>query len=270
MKQLLKIITLVAASALGLSSTTYAQFPNLADLTGVNIDIPNQRVSVGAPDPVGFVHKTFEAVGNLPGTPLAGAIRLGQSRVGATYAIPAQIYQQLIAAGISDHTMRRARFSTNWSAVGDILNGDVVAVTLDDVIVFRDPNRVNDPVLWAHELRHVDQYERMGVDTFAAQYTVNAWVLENEAKDQENRVYNALIARNNMQPTMGSAPSNQNFAYFALAGQLYYGDANGLLYPADQSSGRVLGPAVARVYASNGAWVAVDQFGNQFFPQRIR
>jgi len=44
------------------------------------------------------------------------------------------------------------------------------AITLNDVIVFVNPDRWNDIKLWAHELEHVRQYEQLGVDGFAQAY----------------------------------------------------------------------------------------------------
>jgi hypothetical protein len=39
---------------------------------------------------------------------------------------------------------------------------DARAVSLGDVIVFRDAAIAADPVIWAHELAHVQQYDRWG------------------------------------------------------------------------------------------------------------
>lgn len=51
-------------------------------------------------------------------------------------------------------------------------NPDVNAVTLVDVIVFRSADDARDNIaLWAHELKHVQQYQQWGVDDFAARYT---------------------------------------------------------------------------------------------------
>lgn len=51
-------------------------------------------------------------------------------------------------------------------------NPDVVAVTLIDIIVFRNEADAMDNVaLWAHELKHVEQYLQWGVGEFARRYT---------------------------------------------------------------------------------------------------
>ncbi|MDK4723386.1 DUF4157 domain-containing protein [Rhizobium sp. CNPSo 3968] len=71
-----------------------------------------------------------------------------------------------------------------WFKVGDggalnlanasIQLRDVQAVTLIDVIVFRDQQGAATPSLWAHELQHVKQFQDWGVHSFAVQY-VRSW-----------------------------------------------------------------------------------------------
>jgi hypothetical protein len=51
---------------------------------------------------------------------------------------------------------------------------DQYAITLDDVIVFRTLDLVQDRELWVHELMHVYQYERWGVYGFAHRY-LRSW-----------------------------------------------------------------------------------------------
>lgn len=59
--------------------------------------------------------------------------------------------------------------------------GPVDAVTLGDVIVFRDAAAAGDARLTAHELAHVLQYERLGLDGFARAYVTDAAGMEAEA-----------------------------------------------------------------------------------------
>jgi hypothetical protein len=84
--------------------------------------------------------------------------------------------------------LQRVRHSFTWETAtqGGLLNvllgtGAVAAVTLGDVIVFRDEQSVGDPLLWAHELVHVEQYRRLGIEGFATQYLQQSWILEQEA-----------------------------------------------------------------------------------------
>lgn len=75
-------------------------------------------------------------------------------------------------------------------------NPDVSAVTLIDVIVFRDAAEARDDVaLWAHELKHVEQYRQLGVDQFAARYAQDYRALEAPAYQLQGQVRQALKAR---------------------------------------------------------------------------
>lgn len=61
--------------------------------------------------------------------------------------------------------------------------GHTIAMTLDDVIVFRDPQRAEmDASLWAHELRHVMQFRSWGVARFAETYLADWESVETEAR----------------------------------------------------------------------------------------
>ena len=62
--------------------------------------------------------------------------------------------------------------------------GHVPATTLDDVVVFADRGAaLEDPKLWAHELKHVMQFAEWGVDGFAARYLSDYEAVEREAAD---------------------------------------------------------------------------------------
>ena len=66
--------------------------------------------------------------------------------------------------------------------------GDAVAVTLIDVVMFRDEAAAQqDLKLWAHELTHVMQYRRLGVDGFAARYVADSGAVEREAYANADR-----------------------------------------------------------------------------------
>lgn len=60
--------------------------------------------------------------------------------------------------------------------------GDRAAITLNEVVVFaRAADAQADAALWAHELLHVDQFRRWGVDGFATRYVHDFRVVEAEA-----------------------------------------------------------------------------------------
>ena len=62
--------------------------------------------------------------------------------------------------------------------------GHVPATTLDDVVVFAERRTaLEDPKLWAHELKHVMQFAEWGVDGFAARYLADYEAVEREAAE---------------------------------------------------------------------------------------
>jgi hypothetical protein len=89
---------------------------------------------------------------------------------------------------VPEQTLDRVR----WREGGDELSlqqnvirfGDVPAMTLDHVIVFRDGQEaLSDPKLWAHEIKHVMQFAEWGVDGFAARYLQDYEAVEFEAAE---------------------------------------------------------------------------------------
>ncbi|MBT2189209.1 eCIS core domain-containing protein [Sphingobium nicotianae] len=74
--------------------------------------------------------------------------------------------------------------------------GNAVAITLGDVILFRpDAALLADARLWAHELTHVQQYDRWGVRGFARRYTLDHVGVEREAEAGAARYAQANKAR---------------------------------------------------------------------------
>ncbi|WP_448093410.1 eCIS core domain-containing protein [Pseudomonas lini] len=72
-------------------------------------------------------------------------------------------------------------------------NPDVSAVTLIDIIVFRSPDdALNNVALWAHELKHVQQYLQWGVREFATRYTRDYTTVEAPAYAIQTQVARAL------------------------------------------------------------------------------
>lgn len=68
-------------------------------------------------------------------------------------------------------------------------NPDINAVTLVDIIVFRHADdALNNVALWAHELKHVQQYQQWGVHEFASRYTRDYNAVEAPAYEIQTRV----------------------------------------------------------------------------------
>jgi hypothetical protein len=66
--------------------------------------------------------------------------------------------------------------------------GDAKAMTLGDVVLFKDERLAQgDLKLWAHELAHVMQCQRWGIDGFAQRYVRDSRDVEREAKETAKR-----------------------------------------------------------------------------------
>jgi len=102
--------------------------------------------------------------------------------------IPESIRASL-AGYVPDKTLARVRWRTGGGSDFSLqrnafLLKDAQAVTLDYVVVFADENEArNDPKLWAHELRHVIQFEEWGIDGFAARYLADSVAVEDVASE---------------------------------------------------------------------------------------
>ena len=125
---------------------------------------------------------------------LATLIRVGrESAIGAgVKTVPPRI-QHALRGFFPEAVLRKARYAGGeMERIGlpgfGLTYGDVAAMTLGEVILFRDDHRARtDAKLWAHELTHVMQYERWGIDDFAARYLDDSEAVEREARDNADR-----------------------------------------------------------------------------------
>lgn len=84
-------------------------------------------------------------------------------------------------------------------------SGLTPAITLEDVIVFADRQAaLNDPALWVHELKHVQQFRAWGVDGFARRYLEDYEAVEAPAAEYRWR-WMKLTGRV-PKPTSGGEP----------------------------------------------------------------
>jgi hypothetical protein len=110
---------------------------------------------------------------------------------GGASPIPPHIRQQL-QGFYDDSVLNRARFKIGDGGVFNLANlsiqyGGAAAVTLIDVIVFKDAgDAYNNPVLWAHELKHVQQFASWGTRDFSIRYLRSWNGVEGEAYAAEN------------------------------------------------------------------------------------
>jgi hypothetical protein len=110
----------------------------------------------------------------------AMALWLTQARTEASsdgiQPIPPHIREQLLrwyAPSVLDAAHYKVGDISQFNAATAMLqNPDVGAVTLIDIILFRDTETAEQNIaLWAHELKHVQQFQEWGVEGFAQRYT---------------------------------------------------------------------------------------------------
>ncbi|MER9965061.1 DUF4157 domain-containing protein [Mesorhizobium sp. M0045] len=85
-------------------------------------------------------------------------------------------------------------------AHGSLTYGDAKAITLIDVIVFKNADIAKDMSIWAHELHHVSQFNDWGLHSFAVQYARSVNSVENPAYEVQARYAAAY------DPTTNTAP----------------------------------------------------------------
>lgn len=131
----------------------------------------------------------------------AMALWLTQARAEAASAdvqpIPPNIREQLLP-WYGPEVLDSARYKVGDSqqitaATAMLQNPDVGAVTLIDLIIFRDAHSAEqDVTLWAHELKHVQQFQEWGVEGFAQRYTQDFNAVEAPAYAIQIEVRKAL------------------------------------------------------------------------------
>ncbi|HDS1737368.1 DUF4157 domain-containing protein [Pseudomonas sp. BP8] len=155
-----------------------------------------------APIDPGQTGQILKDVERMASSSLAFALQQARDEAAAkgTEPVPLHIRAQLEAwydFAVLDTARFRVGDAQQVSAANAMLqNPDVNAVTLIDTIIFRHASDAEDNVaLWAHELKHVQQYQALGVVEFARRYTRNYDELEGPAYEIEAEVAKALRER---------------------------------------------------------------------------
>ena len=205
-KYLLKI-GVVACIALSAESTRASE---LSRITGIHLDQTQGTLEIEPPDlaVIPEVLKNLpedvrEALLNATAPLLAAAIRESRQQAidRGVSRIPPHIrstLQPYFPTAILD----KAR----WTTAGGIsLDGALTswfnmegAITLGEVIAFSDGTQAQQDVeVWAHELTHVIQYEQLGIETFAFEYSYDFTDLENQARDNASRTMASIATVEN-------------------------------------------------------------------------
>ncbi|MBN8874504.1 MAG: DUF4157 domain-containing protein [Rhodospirillales bacterium] len=104
--------------------------------------------------------------------------------------IPPTVYRGLLGF-FPAALLQRARFGAGGRPIllpaVPLRYGDPAAVTLGDVILFRDERSAGDLDLWAHGLTHMMQVQRWGLHGYVTRYVADSMALEQEANDNAAR-----------------------------------------------------------------------------------
>ncbi|WP_242443057.1 DUF4157 domain-containing protein [Pseudomonas sp. LFM046] len=159
-----------------------------------------------APGSQGDMAPLLEGVNQMASTSLQQWIVESRNNMDASrlQPIPLHIRAQLepwYDLGVLDTVRYKVGVDDEVNAANTLMqNPDVEAVTLVDVIVFRNAEDAeNNVALWAHELHHVKQYQEWGVAGFAQRYTRDYNTVEAPAYKIQAEVRRAL------KPTMASS-----------------------------------------------------------------
>ncbi len=154
------------------------------------------------------------AVTDMASDTLAEAIRHSRERAWATSKPMPERIRRALAPYFEPRILDKVRYTIDWSASNDLTlyrlvmtNKNVQALTLKDIIVFRDKRSVEDLFLWSHELKHVEQYDRWGIRRFASYYIMDHKRVEQEADDHAVYVYRKLLEQHyNLPPSERPKP----------------------------------------------------------------
>lgn len=129
---------------------------------------------------------------------LARAIRHAEAQAARAGArpVPADI-RKLLAPHFEPETLSSTRWTIGSGRVdlGAIVTEQFMnegAIALNRQVVFSSARLTENVWMWAHELAHVEQYRRMGVDRFASAYLANWQAIEREANQRADRVTAAI------------------------------------------------------------------------------
>lgn len=137
----------------------------------------------------GFMTMQTQYTANIVSETLAAALQRSRDNLWATSKpIPEEVKKGLIPFYPAE-MLDKVRYvigdvSPSGVAGFAIRNGNAAAVTLIDLVVFKDESYIGSLALWAHELHHVEQYSDWGLSGFAANYAFGWREVEAEAGER--------------------------------------------------------------------------------------
>jgi hypothetical protein len=120
------------------------------------------------------------------------------SAINGAMVMPPEM-RQALQGWYTPALMDKVRFKVGDGGALNLANnsirvGHATAVTLIDVIIFKGPTEAADPTLWAHEMKHVQQFDEWGVHSFAVQY-MRSWNSVEDPAYYMERLYAQKMAQ---------------------------------------------------------------------------
>ena len=199
----LLMIAVVACIALSAKST---RADGLSPITGLHLDPTEGALEIEPPDLAvipeviqSLPQDVREALLSVTAPMIATAIRESRQQAIDRGVSPIPPH---IRATLQPYFPTAILDKARWTTAGGIsLDGALTnwfnmegAITLGEVIAFTDGMQAQDVEVWAHELTHVTQYEQLGIETFAFEYSNDFTVLEDQARDNASRTMASIAA----------------------------------------------------------------------------
>ena len=148
-------------------------------------------------------------VSDVAGPALGAAIRISKwkARRGGARPLPRYVRERL-SGHFPAEMLSRVRWVSLERELLDVSFREAClegtgALTLDDTIIFSSERAATDLHLWAHELTHVSQFRRLGVEGFAEAYSTDPSGLERHAEATAQQLMSSL-RRPMLQASAGS------------------------------------------------------------------
>ena len=164
-------------------------------LAGLAWVLPVRTQSAVAPDLLDYAAEALAAlIDNARRQAIADGVR----------PIPPGVYRSLLGY-FPAALLRRCRYASETAPALTLPGlafsyGDATAITLGDIVLFKNGLIAEtDLKVWAHELTHVMQYQRWGIEGFAERYVRDSGAVEREAIENADR-FAAWLPRRGLAP----------------------------------------------------------------------
>lgn len=166
-----------------------------------SIPTPMSYVEYLVKNPEEIVETLKDPISGVVGMPVAMAISDGRNAAlkKGVFRIPEEIKARL-SIYYDESLLNSVRYTVGNSIFDGVTQGIALsttadAITLVNVIVFKNEGGSQDPALWAHEVFHVRQYRNMGLSKFAAILTLEGYKNKHSAIEKPAYQFHELFSQ---------------------------------------------------------------------------